>query len=134
MSGFFVGYQNASIVVQLFGAGFLMVILEQAGQFLSTGLSALVLVGALQFGKLLFDIENKWILMAPWVGVALLIVFPHGWDLLFGSQTTTWEALMNSRTQEASSSQLFQADFWGAGIGAVIGYLGVQFIKPSGRY
>lgn len=112
-----------------------MAFFEIAEQFIKSGLAAAALIAAAQFLKLCFiHTEPKWFSFGSIGGLILLIVFPYGWDLIFGSGDTGWESVIRAHEGGATTASLFQADFWGSVIGAGLAYLGMGYLMADRRF
>jgi hypothetical protein len=112
-----------------------MAFFEVVEQFLKSGLAAAVLIAAAQFLKVWFaHTESKWFGIGSLAGLFLLIVFPYGWDLVFGANDMGWESVIRAHERGATTSALFQADFWGSVIGAGVAYLGMSYLMADRRF
>jgi len=112
-----------------------MAFLEVVEQFFKSGLAAVVLIAAVQFLKVWFiHTESKWFNIGAIAGLILLIVFPYGWDLVFGANDTGWESVIRAHEGGATTAALFQADFWGSVVGAGLSFLGMSYLMTDRRY
>lgn len=102
-----------------------------AGQFAGTLFLAALLTGVILLAyRLLPDTDVYWFYGAAIVVLFLLIVFPHGWSMIFSDNAPDWEALRERRVM-ISHASLFKADFWGVIIGAGAAFIASLFF--SGR-
>jgi hypothetical protein len=96
-------------------------------QSVCTGLWAFLLVGGMLAAKKHFRLEGAW---PYWVagGFALfLLIVPHGWRVVFGTDPRDFALLLEAR-QMIPASALFNADFWGVLIGSIAGLIGSHFV------
>ncbi|MFP3494146.1 hypothetical protein SB759_07940 [Pseudomonas sp. SIMBA_059] len=101
-------------------------------QFASTGFWAFLFIGGLLCAKKYFDLDGNWPYFAAGVIFLVLLVVPHGWRAVFGTDPRDFAYLMEAR-QMLPSVSLFKADFWGVLIGSVLGFLASLFV-PSSRW
>ena len=91
-------------------------------QFAGTAFLAALLTGAILLARhLMMHTEGYWFYSVGVAVLALLIFFPHGWQVIFGDNAPDWEALTERRVV-ISHLSLFKADFWGVVVGAIAAF------------
>lgn len=102
-------------------------------QAFTTGLvSAVLICGIFYLGRN-SRYGATWHYVATPVVMALLIIFPHGWHAVFGTDPRDYADLMEARKMLPAVS-LLEADFWGVLAGAALGVVGSYFLPARSHW
>ncbi|TYO83674.1 hypothetical protein DQ397_000758 [Pseudomonas sp. CK-NBRI-02] len=101
-------------------------------QAITTGLLSAVLVCGIFYLGRNYRYGSTWHYVAIPVVMVFLILIPHGWHTVFGTDPRDFASLLEARKMLPAAS-LLEADFWGVLAGAALGVV-VSYFLPARTY